>query len=163
MPRQNSRYFAVDTFKHIFLNENARSWIKISLKFVTKRPINNIPALVQLMAWRQPGDKPLSEPMMLRLPTNICVTRPQWVKYQSRTHTRQDHDHDSIGMQIHTLVPNYAAVTPRRVALTCVQRVVNFVTRRHTPDTVGARFCHVLRTLYTFCERSNTPWLVLTR
>ena len=31
------------------------------------------------MAWRRPGDKPLSEPMMDRLPTHICVTRPQWV------------------------------------------------------------------------------------
>ena len=36
----------------------------ISLKFVPKGPINNIPALVQIMAWRQTGDKPLSEPMM---------------------------------------------------------------------------------------------------
>ena len=61
MPRQNNSYFAVETFKDIFLNENARSWIKISLKFVSKRPINNIPAFVQLMAWRQPGDKPLSD------------------------------------------------------------------------------------------------------
>ena len=32
------------------------------------------------MAWRRPGDKPLSEPMIVVLPTNICVTRPQWVK-----------------------------------------------------------------------------------
>ena len=31
------------------------------------------------MAWHHPGDKPLSEPMMVRLPTHICVTRPQWV------------------------------------------------------------------------------------
>ena len=31
------------------------------------------------MAWRRPGDKPLSEPMMVSLPTHICVTRPQWV------------------------------------------------------------------------------------
>ena len=40
----------------------------------------NIPALVQIMAWRRPGDKPLSEPMMVSLLTHICVTRPQWVK-----------------------------------------------------------------------------------
>ena len=26
-----------------------------------KGPINNIPALVQIMAWPRPGDKPLSE------------------------------------------------------------------------------------------------------
>ena len=38
--------------------------MKISLKFVPKGPINNIVALVQKMAWRQSGDKPLSEPMM---------------------------------------------------------------------------------------------------
>ena len=45
-----------------------------------KGPINHIPALVQIMAWRRPGDKSLSEPMMISLPTHICVTRPQWVK-----------------------------------------------------------------------------------
>ena len=39
--------------------------------------INNIPSLVQIRAWRQPGDKPLSKPMMVRLPTHICVTLPQ--------------------------------------------------------------------------------------
>ena len=77
MPRQYSRHFAIDTFKRIFLNENATSWIKISLKFVPKGPITNIPALVQLMAWCHPGDTPLSEPMTDRLPTHICVTRPQ--------------------------------------------------------------------------------------
>ena len=53
--------------------------IKNSLKFVPRGAINNIPTLVQVMAWRRPGDKPLSEPMMVRLPTHICVTRPQWV------------------------------------------------------------------------------------
>ena len=31
--------------------------IKISLKFVPKGPINNIPALVQIMAWCRPGGR----------------------------------------------------------------------------------------------------------
>ena len=79
-PRQNGRRFAEDTFKRVFLNENIRISITISLKFVPKVLINNIPALVQIMAWRRPGDKPLSEPMMVNLLTHICVTRPQWVK-----------------------------------------------------------------------------------
>ena len=35
------------------------------------------------MAWCRPGDKPLSEPMTDRLPTHICVTRPQWVTIDS--------------------------------------------------------------------------------
>ena len=63
--------------KKQFLNENEYISIKISLKFVPKGPINNIPTLVQIMAWRWPGDKPLSEPMMVCLLTYICVTRPQ--------------------------------------------------------------------------------------
>ena len=79
-PRQNGRRFTDDTFKRIFLNENVRISINISLKFVPKGPINNNPALVQIMAWRRPGDKPLSEPMMVSLLTHICVTRPQWVE-----------------------------------------------------------------------------------
>ena len=78
-PRQYGRHFADDTFTRIYVNENVRIVIEISLKVVSKDPINNIPALVQIMAWRRPGDKPLSEPMMVCLPTHICVTRPQWV------------------------------------------------------------------------------------
>ena len=79
-PRENGRHFADDIFKCIFVNENLWIRIKISLKFVPRGPFNNTPALVQIMAWRRPGDKPLSEPMMVRLPTHIWVTRPQWVK-----------------------------------------------------------------------------------
>ena len=78
-PRQNGRHLSYDIFRWIFLNENVWIPIKISLKIIPKGPINNIPALDQIMAWRRPGDKPLYEPMMVRLPMHICVTRPQWV------------------------------------------------------------------------------------
>ena len=74
----NGCHFA-DIFKRIFLNGNVSVSIKISLKFVPKGPIINSTTLVQIMAWRRPGDKPLSEPMMLRLPMYIFVTRPHWV------------------------------------------------------------------------------------
>ena len=77
--RQNGPHFTDDTFKCIFLNDNVRISIRISLKFVSKSPIYNIPTLVQIMSWRWPSDKPLSEPMMVRVPTHICVTLPQWV------------------------------------------------------------------------------------
>ena len=36
-----------DIFKGIFLNENVSILIKISMKFLPKGAINNIPALVQ--------------------------------------------------------------------------------------------------------------------
>ena len=82
-------HWGLDKMAAIFSTtySNAFSWmkmyefgIKISLKFVPKGPISNIPALVQIMAWHWPGNKPLSEPMMVRLLTYICVTWPQWVK-----------------------------------------------------------------------------------
>ena len=79
-PRRNERHFADDIFKRIFFNENVWISTQISLKFVPKGPINNIPALVQIMAWHHSGDKSLFEPMMVSLPMHICVTRPQWVK-----------------------------------------------------------------------------------
>ena len=48
---RNGRHFADAIFKYIFLNENVWTPIKISLKFVLKGSINNIPATVQIMAW----------------------------------------------------------------------------------------------------------------
>ena len=47
--------------------------IKISLMFVPKDPNDNVPALVQIMAWRRPGDKLLSEPKLVTLLTLTCV------------------------------------------------------------------------------------------
>ena len=54
---------------------SAFSWMKMFdfwLKFhwsLSRRGINNISSLVQIMAWRRPGGKPLSEPMIISLPT----------------------------------------------------------------------------------------------
>ena len=47
-------------------------WIKIQLKFVPRGLINNIPALVQIMAWHRSGDKPLFEPMLTQF-TDACM------------------------------------------------------------------------------------------
>ena len=63
--RQDGHRFTNDIFKHIFLNENVWIFFNISLKFIPKDPTDNIPALVQIMAWHWPGDMPLSEPMMV--------------------------------------------------------------------------------------------------
>ena len=50
------------------------------MKFAPKDPINNIPALIEVMARHRPGNKPLSEPMMIPLRMHICFNRPKWVK-----------------------------------------------------------------------------------
>ena len=76
---QDGRHLPDDIFKCIFLNENVWGSIRFSLTFLSNGPINNIRALVQIMAWRRPGDKLLSEPMMVILLMNLWSTRPQWV------------------------------------------------------------------------------------
>ena len=76
---ENGRHLANDTFKSIFLNENILTSVSMSPKFVPQGQINNIPALVQLMAWRRPGDKPLYEPMMVSILMHICVNHRQRV------------------------------------------------------------------------------------
>ena len=89
-PRQNGCHFPDNIFKCIFLNENVWILLKISLMFLPKVRIDNIPALVQIMAWRQADDKPLSEPMMVMLLMHICITRPQWVHMHSSHYLDND-------------------------------------------------------------------------
>ena len=62
-PTFRRRHFS-NVFSWMKINE---IWLKISVKCVPKGSIDNIPALVQTMAWRRPGDKPLSEPMTISL------------------------------------------------------------------------------------------------
>ena len=52
---------------HVLEKKNVWISIKISLKFVLNGRMNDIAALVQIMAWRRLGTKPLSEPMMAKL------------------------------------------------------------------------------------------------
>ena len=53
-PRQNGRPFRRRHFRTHFWGWNNSIPIEISRKFVPRGPINNIPALVQIMAWRRP-------------------------------------------------------------------------------------------------------------
>ena len=80
-PRQNGRNFADDTFKCTFFNKNISISLKISPKFVPQVRFNNIPTLVQIMAGHRPGDKPLSELVMVNLLTHIFVTRTLCIKW----------------------------------------------------------------------------------
>ena len=55
-PRQDGHHFPGDIFIWIFVNENVWISIEISSKFVPSGPINDILALVQIIAWRRRGD-----------------------------------------------------------------------------------------------------------
>ena len=63
-PGQNGCHLAADILNCIFMNVMFCILILISLTFVPKSQIDNNSALVQVMAWRQIGDKPLSEPKL---------------------------------------------------------------------------------------------------
>ena len=87
-PRRGLTQWGRDKMAAIFRTtfSNRFSWMKkdeFRLRFhwffFPEGPINNIPALAQIVAWCRSGDKPLSEPMMVNLLTHICVIRPQWV------------------------------------------------------------------------------------
>ena len=66
-------------FQMNFFNWKCISFNQNFTEFVSYGPINNISSLVQIMAYCQPGVKPLSEPIIDRLLTHVCVTQRQWV------------------------------------------------------------------------------------
>ena len=111
-PRQDGRHFADDIFTCNFFNENCCILIKFLLKYVRKGPIDNNAALVQIMAWRRSGDKPLSEPMMVCSPTHICVSRPQWVNAINRSHERTP----KINVTINLYVTYWSVNAMKRLA-----------------------------------------------
>ena len=84
MPKSNDQPLCAYLIRydaHIQSYPRSRYIFVYDIAFVPKGPINNIPALVQIKAWRRPGEKPFSEPMLVSSLTHICVTRPQWVKH----------------------------------------------------------------------------------
>ena len=90
-------------------------------EIVPKCPIDNIPALVQIMAWRRPGDKPLSETMIVSFLTHICVTRLQWVKSTGNTAAL----HPTTNMQTLEIM-NYVHIAPNahsQNSITCTDSV----------------------------------------
>ena len=72
-PRHHCCFFANYFFKCIFSNENAWITPKISLMYVSNVPINSVSALVQIIAWRRPGNRPSSEEIIVSLLAYICV------------------------------------------------------------------------------------------
>ena len=86
---------------HLHISATEIYPFQLVYKFHQYSPTSTIPALIWIMGWRRPGDKPLSEPMMVRLPMHVCVTRPQWVYYwnmyiritkRPRIHTLENKD-----------------------------------------------------------------------
>ena len=107
-PNKNGRHFPDDIFKCIFMNETFCILIRISLKFVPKGAINNIPALVQIMGWRRTGAKPLSEAMLTQFIDAyiyICGARGRWVNTLAPDDTMWRHRTWSASVQLMACCP----------------------------------------------------------
>ena len=116
--RQNGWQCPDDSFKCIFLNENVWISIKISLKFVPKGPINNIPA---------------SEPMMVGLPTHIYASLghnelshllPSWLR--SSTHTTITWDIIRVAKFFTGLAGKSTALFPQPIKVLSMANQSNF-------------------------------------
>ena len=70
--RQNCRHFTDGIFKCIFLNKMYEYRLRFHCSLSPKFELRIFQRWFR-MAWRQPGDKPLSEPMVVGLLTHICV------------------------------------------------------------------------------------------
>ena len=115
----------------------------MSLKFVPKGPINNIPALVPIMAWRRSGDKPLSEPMTVNLPTHICVTRPQWVMEKlSQLYEGPPDYHLTLNVDVQSLMRKNTCL----ISISC----------KYILKTLSAPF-HTMHKLFLICFNFKTP------
>ena len=162
-PRQNGRHFADDMFKCIFLNENV--WIpsEISLKYVPKVSINNNPALVKIMAWCRPGDKPLFELMMVSSLTHICVTRPQWVNVTLIMLVLWDRKHTPYQIFAHVYIYGiqkhacYLVVVNRKYCATLpgLHSTDRTTARRVRHDLISA--CR-----YSYVIQKHIPYLIFT-
>ena len=77
-------FFAENSFKYIFFNENFWISFVIIQKFIPNSQVDNRAALVQVLACCQTGNKPLPEPMLLRISLSLTlydIDRPQWVNH----------------------------------------------------------------------------------
>ena len=81
-PRKKLSPFRKLHFQKQFFRENVWISLKISLNFVAKVPVTNIPTLVQIILWfgTGQGNKPSSGPLVVSLQMHKYVTRPRWVK-----------------------------------------------------------------------------------
>ena len=60
-------------------------FLEISLKCVFKGSVDMKSAVVQVMAWRRQGDKPLPEPMQIQITAAHGVSKSQWVNSPQQT------------------------------------------------------------------------------
>ena len=104
------------------------------------------------MAWRLPGDKPLFEPVMVRLLTHICATQPQWVKTVSRCVARPFARSWRMWNRLPLSVPNMGWFWRIRWPAWLI------TTPHSRPVMHKISSCDFLHSWYILFQRSNSGW-----
>ena len=110
--------------------------ITISLTFVPKGPIDDIPTLVQTMARHRPGDNPLSEPMTVSLLTHICTNQPQWVNLCLSKHRYIPYYFSSLGWRIYLK----SFFRKQATSLSCKSNAMAVGDARHHPPYLNSLY-----------------------
>ena len=95
------RHWCLRKTAYIIQRKFPNALTKFQLALYHQWFVKNLPELVQIMAWRRPVDKPLSELMLFSLVTHICVTR-----------------HSVITLPCHGFVPNRHFTQPVTLPVT---------------------------------------------
>ena len=74
--RKSWHQSADEILKCFFINEKYHIFIQISLRFIPKGPINNMPSMVQIMPWRHSDDNQLSDDSVVYWYIYIWNTQP---------------------------------------------------------------------------------------
>ena len=130
------------TFSNAFSSMNIFCiLIRISLKFVRKGPNDNTWVLVQVMAWRPTGDKPLSEPMLTLFIDGEVGSKSHEYTYNWKYLYFPNSNHDTIVCNI-SLSHSFTYYTEIQMLLT-KSLAVYLYSQLHTNTAVDkCRFQH---------------------
>ena len=149
MPAQNRRHFGDDISNTLSCREIYEFRLNCTA-FFPKGPIYYFSALVQKMAWCRSSDKPISEPMLVRLPTLIRITRPQWVKAFKVAWSISDHH----GWHLSTIVEDISLYCQRDMSIW--RELFEYTTNTvwlilsMSPYCISINICSVVHQLPTF-------------
>ena len=100
-----------DISRCIVLNKKSLYLIRISLEFVPKSPIDNKSALVQVMAWRRTGAKPLHKPMLTQFTDAYLRHEGRWFKLSRQIINWIQMQTEAVEVQQKSLINHYLLET----------------------------------------------------
>ena len=115
------------------------------------------------MAWRQSGDKHLSEPAMVSLLTHICVTWPQWVNPKLiKTHSRSriwslTHSHCRFTSLVHSTVSWFGLAFFRKIRACSLSAQSHYMIRCWSIDSIDVFYHNMPLNLYIWPPTHPPP------